>query len=192
MADKGKVTSSSCSRMQYSVFLSFVPQKEHETKQSLEIWELPGQCSDKESACQCKWHKRCGFDPWAGKIPWRRKRQPTPVLLPGKSHGQRNLGGYSPWSGQESDTTDHAPTPGYLPYQQEISLPILLKGIKFIICSNHTQSHLLITALTWNRDKCSSIETQVNNFCAVSYNEMLHNNNKKEWTTNGGKHGWIP
>ena len=32
-----------------------------------------------------------------GKIPWRRKWQPTPVFLPGKSHGQRGLVGYSPW-----------------------------------------------------------------------------------------------
>ena len=38
-----------------------------------------------------------GFDPWVGKIPWRRKWQSTPVLLPGKSHGQRSLGGCSPW-----------------------------------------------------------------------------------------------
>ena len=36
------------------------------------------------------------FDPWVGKIPWRRKWQPTPVFLPGKSHGQRSLVGYSP------------------------------------------------------------------------------------------------
>ena len=35
--------------------------------------------------------KRCRFDPWVGKIPWRRKWQPTPVFLPGKSHGQRSL-----------------------------------------------------------------------------------------------------
>ena len=34
-----------------------------------------------------------GFDPWMGKIPWRRKWQPTPVFLPGESHGQRNLVG---------------------------------------------------------------------------------------------------
>ena len=40
----------------------------------------------KESACQCRRWKRCGFDPWVGKIPWRRKWQPTPVFLPGKSH----------------------------------------------------------------------------------------------------------
>ena len=36
-------------------------------------------------------HKRCGFDPWVSKIPWRRKWQPTPVFLPGESHGQRTL-----------------------------------------------------------------------------------------------------
>ena len=38
-----------------------------------------------------------GFDPWVRKIPWRRKQQPTPMFLPGKSHGQRLLEGYSPW-----------------------------------------------------------------------------------------------
>ena len=43
---------------------------------------------------QCKRHK---FHLWVGKIPWRRKRLPTPVFLPGKSHGQKSLAGYSPW-----------------------------------------------------------------------------------------------
>ena len=42
-------------------------------------------------------NRRCGFDPWVGKIPWRMKWQPTPEFLPGKSHGQRSLAGYSPW-----------------------------------------------------------------------------------------------
>ena len=46
------------------------------------------------------------FNPWIGKISWRRKWQPTPVLLPGKSHGQRSLVGYSPWDGKESDMTE--------------------------------------------------------------------------------------
>ena len=41
--------------------------------------------------------RRLGFDPWVRKIPWRRKWQPTPVFLPGESHGQRSLEGYSPW-----------------------------------------------------------------------------------------------
>ena len=47
-----------------------------------------------------------GFDPWVGKIPWRRKWQPTPVLLPGKSRGWRSLVGYSPWGRKELDTTE--------------------------------------------------------------------------------------
>ena len=52
--------------------------------------------SGKESACQCWRSKRCLLDPRIGKIPWSRKQQPTPVFLPGKSHGQRSLVGYSP------------------------------------------------------------------------------------------------
>ena len=40
------------------------------------------------------------------KIPWRREWQPTPVFLPGESHGQRSLVGYSPWGRKESDTTE--------------------------------------------------------------------------------------
>ena len=53
---------------------------------------------------------QCGrprFKPWVGKIPWRRKWQSTPVLLPGKSHGQRSLVGYSLRGLKESDTTEH-------------------------------------------------------------------------------------
>ena len=38
-----------------------------------------------------------GFSPWVGKIPWRRKLQPSPVFLPGKSNGQKSLVGYRPW-----------------------------------------------------------------------------------------------
>ena len=45
--------------------------------------------SGKEPYCQCKRHKRCGFDPWDGKIPRRRSWQPTLVFLPGESLGQR-------------------------------------------------------------------------------------------------------
>ena len=43
---------------------------------------------------------------WVGKISWRRKWQPTPVLLPGKSHGQRNLVGYSPWDHKETQLSN--------------------------------------------------------------------------------------
>ena len=45
---------------------------------------------------QCRSCRRLGFDPWVGKIPWRRAWLPTPVFLPGESHEQRSLAGYSP------------------------------------------------------------------------------------------------
>ena len=48
-----------------------------------------------------------GFHPWVGKIPWRRKWQPTGVFLPGKSHEQRSLEGYSPRGHTESGMTEH-------------------------------------------------------------------------------------
>ena len=50
--------------------------------------------------------RRCRFDPWVGKIPWRGKWQPIPVFFPGESHGQRSLAGYGPWGHRESDTTE--------------------------------------------------------------------------------------
>ena len=59
------------------------------------------------SACQCRRLKRCGFDPWARKIPWSRKWQSTPIFLAGEPHRQRSLVGYSAWGLKESDTTEH-------------------------------------------------------------------------------------
>ena len=64
---------------------------------------FPGGASDKEPACQCRRLKRHHLDPWVGKIPWRRKWQPTVVFLPGESHGQRSLEVYRV---AESDTTE--------------------------------------------------------------------------------------
>ena len=46
------------------------------------------------------------FDPWVGKILWSRAWQPTPVVLPGESYGQRSLAGYHPWGCKESDTAE--------------------------------------------------------------------------------------
>ena len=60
----------------------------------------------KESACQWGRHKRHGFNPWVGKIPWSKKWHPTPVFLPGKFHGQWSLTGYSPWGCKDLDTTE--------------------------------------------------------------------------------------
>jgi len=50
---------------------------------------------------QCR---RCGFNFWVRKIPCRRKWQPTAVILPGKSHGQRSLARYRAWGHKELDT----------------------------------------------------------------------------------------
>ena len=65
---------------------------------------LPRCLSGKESACQCRRH---GFNSWVRKIPWRRKWQPAPVVLPGESHGQWSLAGHSPRGHKESDITEH-------------------------------------------------------------------------------------
>ena len=62
----------------------------------------PSGVSGKESACQCRGLRRCGFNPWLRKIPWSRKWQPAPVFLPGKYYGQRSLAGYSPRDHKES------------------------------------------------------------------------------------------
>ena len=60
-----------------------------------------------ERKCKVRWSAlRLRFDPWVGKIPWRRKWQPAPVFLPRESHGQRSLAGYSPQGRTESDTTE--------------------------------------------------------------------------------------
>ena len=71
---------------------------------------FPHGTGDKEPPCQCRRHRRRGFDSWVKKIPRRRKWQPTPVSLPGESLGQRSLAGYSPWGGKESDTTERLST----------------------------------------------------------------------------------
>ena len=69
-----------CSTAQSQVWMSW-PQ---------EGMGFPGGINGKELICQFRRHKRCGFDPWVDKIPWRRTWQPIPVILPGKPHRQRN------------------------------------------------------------------------------------------------------
>ena len=63
---------------------------------------FPDGTHGEESSCQYRRCKKCRFNSWVGKIPWRRKGLPTPVFLPGESHGHRNLAGYS--------TTEHIHT----------------------------------------------------------------------------------
>ena len=83
-------------------------------KNTFQIWQchgnlsvsLPGGASGKEPAYQCRRSKRRAFYPWVRKIPQRWAWQPTPVFLPGESHGEWSLAGYSPWGLKESDTIE--------------------------------------------------------------------------------------
>ena len=68
---------------------------------------FPGDSDGNASACNAgDLGSIPGFDPWVGKIPWRREWQSTPVLLPGKFHQWKSLVGYSPWDCKESDMTE--------------------------------------------------------------------------------------
>ena len=67
--------------------------------------DFPDGASGKEPTCQSRRRKWREFDSSVGKIPWRKVWQPTPVFLPGESHGQRSLEGYSPQGHRESITT---------------------------------------------------------------------------------------
>ena len=72
---------------------------------------FPGGPSGKEPACQCKRLKRCGVDPWVGKIPWRRAWKLTPVFLSGESPWiERSLSGYSPWGHKALDMSERLST----------------------------------------------------------------------------------
>ena len=71
------------------------------------LYVFPGGSDGKVPACnEGDLGSIPGFDPWVRKMPWRRKCQSTPILLPGKFHGQRSLVGYSPWGCKELDTTE--------------------------------------------------------------------------------------
>ena len=78
-------------------FIQQIFAKPYRPQVALVIKNLPADAGDVRDS---------GFDPWVRKIPWRRKWQPTPVFLPGKSHRQRSLAGYSPWGPKESDTSE--------------------------------------------------------------------------------------
>ena len=65
--------------------------------------DFPGGLDDKESACNAGGPR---FNPWVRRIPWRKEWLPTPVFLPGESHGPSSLEGSDPWGRRESDMTE--------------------------------------------------------------------------------------
>ena len=117
---------------------------------------------------QCSRRRRPGFDPWVGKIPWKRKQQPIPIFLPGESHGQRSLVGYSPWGHKESDMTEHThDTPGLdlTCAQARPAAPTLVSGplwvallscdspvlpVLYSLYSHQSSSKVLLSFMAWN------------------------------------------
>ena len=96
----------------------------------------------------CGRYRRHRFDPWVRKIPWRKEWQPTPVFLPGKSHGQRSLAGYSPWSLTESDMTEWT---HWTQFIYSVVLVSALQQSESVICiyiyiytHTHTYTHTYI------------------------------------------------
>ena len=106
---------------------------------------FPGGSDGKASACKCG---KPGFDPWARQIPWRRKWQLTPVLLPGKFHGWRSLVGYSPWDCKELDTTE-----------QLHWFKFLIEDFSLKVSAMH---RLLGHWLTWNQGRKPPARSQQN------------------------------
>ena len=129
---------------------------------------FPGGTSSKEPACQCRRHKRRRFDPWFGKIPWRRAWQPTPAFLPGESHGQRSLVGYSPYGQKELDLTEAI---YHVHCFQEPSCSTLESSWSYVKTSLLTNSPLSISLL----DPTASISTPRNSFLVHSNTWNLTN-----------------
>ena len=116
--------------------------------------------------------RKCGFDPWLGKIPWRRKWEPTPVFLPEKSHGQRSLAGCGPRGRKESDTTERAHTHTHTHTHTHVILNHLVHNTSVRIrwseclvnCKNSTKV-IIITMLIPNvTDLCKATLHKKQNF----------------------------
>ena len=80
----------------------------YRTFEESELKEIPKLKQKEKMSSQCpSLGSGSGFNPQVRKIPWRREWQPTPVSLPGETHGHRSLVCYSSWSHKESDTTEN-------------------------------------------------------------------------------------
>ena len=104
----------------------------------------------------CLQFRRPGFSPWVEKMPWRRKWYPTPLFLPGESHGQRHLAGYTPWDCKQSDTTE----------QLSLSLFIInnylscsaVSGDETRKCSCHNREHIVTFCRLFSFKKKKKVE----------------------------------
>ena len=91
------------------MFSSFLPTSleiQHNIGEVIEVSGASQVAQWQRIYLQCRRCRRRGFNPWVGKIPWRKKWQPSPVFFLGESHGQRSWEGHNPWGDEEPDTTE--------------------------------------------------------------------------------------
>ena len=101
---------------------------------------FPGDASGKEPTCQCRKSKRCRFNPWVGKIPWRRAWQPNPVFLLGESPWTEETGGLQSmwWQRVRHDWSDWAHTYKLISgYQHGITEAELGRVVYYYIFLSH-------------------------------------------------------
>ena len=94
------------------------------------------------------WLKR--FSPWVGKIPWRRKWQPTPVFLPGASHGQRSLVSCVAWGCRELDMTEQL----HFHFHRHTRQDVLLWYIRIpeLLCTN-SHTYIYDAGKDWGQEE---------------------------------------
>ena len=133
--------------------LGHISEKAMAPHSSTLAWKIPW--AEEPGRLQSMGSRRVGHD-WATWLSlftfmhWRRQWQASPVLLPGKSHGQRSLAGYSPWGCKESDMTEQ------LNNNMTHTVQILILGqIKLILGSQHNQTKFFVTVVikeTFNKN----------------------------------------
>ena len=120
-----------------------------------------------------------GIDPWVGKIPWGRKWQLTPVLLPGKSHGQRSLVGHSPWGHR----VRHDWTTSLHVTFHDRGLECKSKKSR----NTWSNRHIWPWSTEWSRAKANRVLTRE---CTVIANTLFQQHNRRlyTWTSPDGQH----
>ena len=114
---------------------------------------------------------------------WRRKWQPTPVFLPGKSHGQRSLAGYCPWGCKESDTAEHATM-----FLVWIALFLQVPDPPLLEHNHSCNDSALSPAQKWGGKEISPVEHML---CVYEHQLIIHNIRQMRWPKCRGKGTWL-